>query len=428
MLGCRLEYTNAWAIVGSVFESPEPSAIVQFVFDHYHGLAGLSFWGYVGVTLAFVHITLLGITLYYHRDQAHRAIDLHPALRHFFRLWLWINTGANTKAWVAVHRKHHALCERHGDPHSPKIFGLKTVLLRGAELYQVAAREPETLEKYGKGTPDDWLERNVYSRWPDGGIALLAIADLVLFGVPGIIMVAVQLITMPALAAGVINGLGHAVGYRTFDTDDASTNLWPLALFVAGEELHNNHHAFPSSAKFSLRRGEVDLGWLHIRLLALLRLVRIRRVAPQPELVEAPRTLDIAALRSIIVNRMHVWRHYTHSVALPVLRYELERVGENAGTVLARARRFMTRPPGMLDSRSRERVEELMLKHASFKTVMEFRAELKALWGGTHRSNDQLLADFREWCARAEASGIHKLQEFAVYLRSFAPMPQSSLA
>jgi len=393
---------------------------VQFVFDHYHGLAGLGLWGYVAVTLLVMHVTLLGITLYYHRDQAHRAIDLHPALRHFFRFWLWMTTGANTKEWVAVHRKHHAFCEKEGDPHSPKVFGLRTVLLRGAELYRAEAADPATIEKYAKGTPDDWMQRNVYERYSNSGIALLAVTDIVLFGVPGIILLSIQLITMPLLAAGVINGLGHAKGYRNFETDDASTNLWPIAFFVAGEELHNNHHAFPSSAKFSLRRGEIDLGWLHIKLLAALGLVEVRRVAPVPELASVPGTLDLAALRAIIINRMHVLRHYSQSVTLPVLRAELERVGENAGAVCRRARRFLSRSPNMLDASSRQRLDELMSKHPSFKTVLEFRAELKTLWSGAHRSNEHLLADVKAWCTKAEASGIQKLQDFAVYLRSFA--------
>jgi stearoyl-CoA desaturase (Delta-9 desaturase) len=402
--------------------------MMQLIFDHYQGLANLPWWGYVVVALVAMQVTLLGITLYYHRDQAHRAIDLHPALRHFFRLWLWVNTGANTKQWVAVHRKHHAFCEKDGDPHSPKIFGLKCVLLRGAELYRAEAANKETVEKYSKGTPDDWIERNIYSRWQNGGIVLLLISDLVLFGVPGIILLAIQLITMPLLAAGVINGLGHAKGYRNFETDDASTNLWPLGFLVAGEELHNNHHAFPSSAKFSLRRGEIDFGWLNIKLLAPLGLVKVRRVAPQPTLAGAPGVLDIAALRAIIVNRMHVLRHYTQSVTLPVLRHEVERVGENASAVVSRARRFLTRSPGMLDTRSQARLEELIGRHPSFKTVLEFRNELKELWSGAHRSNEHLLADFKEWCSRAEASGIEKLQEFAVYLRSFAPLAQPAPA
>ncbi len=392
---------------------------MQFVFDHYQGLVNLSFWGYVGVALLAMHVTLLGITLYYHRDQAHRAINLHPALRHFFRLWLWMNTGANTKEWVAVHRKHHARCETDGDPHSPKIFGLRTVLLRGAELYRAEAANPATVEKYSKGTPDDWIERNVYRRFPNGGIVLLAVTDIALFGVTGIILLSIQLITMPLLAAGVINGLGHAKGYRNFETDDASTNLWPFAFFVAGEELHNNHHAFPSSAKFSLRRGEIDLGWLHIKLLAALGLVEVRRVAPEPELASAPGTLDLSALRAIIINRMHVLRHYSQSVTLPVLRAELERVGENAGAALKRARRFLSRHPSMLDAVSRQRLEELTSKHPSFKTVLEFRTELKALWSGAHRSNEHLLADVKAWCTKAEASGIKTLQDFSDYLRSF---------
>ena len=220
--------------------------MLDFLDAHYFGLAGLGLWGYVLVTLLWVHVTLISITLYFHRDQAHRSVDLHPAVRHFFRFWLWLNTGAPTKEWVAVHRKHHAFCEQENDPHSPVIFGLKRVLLEGAELYIDEARKAETLEKYGKGTPDDWLERNVYSRFTYTGIALLVLLDLVLFGVPGIIMIAVQLAAMPALAAGVINGLCHAKGYRNFETNDASTNLWPIAIFVAGEELHNNHHAFPT--------------------------------------------------------------------------------------------------------------------------------------------------------------------------------------
>ncbi len=394
--------------------------MVQFVFDHYEGLINLSFWGYVGVAVLVMHVTLLGITLYYHRDQAHRSINLHPALRHFFRFWLWMNTGATTKEWVAVHRKHHAFCETAGDPHSPKLFGLRTVLLRGAELYRAEAADPATVEKYSKGTPDDWMERNVYGRFHNGGIALLAVTDIVLFGVPGIILLAIQLITMPLFAAGVINGLGHAKGYRNFETDDASTNLWPIAFLVAGEELHNNHHAFPSSAKFSLRRGEIDLGWLHIKLLAAIGLVEVRRVAPTPKLASAPGTLDLAALRAIIVNRMHVLRHYSQSVTVPVLRAELERVGENAGAALRRARRFLSRHPSMLDSRSRQRLEELVRVHPSFKTVLEFHAELRALWSGAHRSNEHLLADVKAWCAKAEASRIQKLQDFASYLRSFA--------
>jgi stearoyl-CoA desaturase (delta-9 desaturase) len=401
---------------------------LQFVLDHFYGLAGLSFWGYVVVALLFIHVTLLGITLYYHRDQAHRSVDLHPAVRHFFRLWLWINTGATTKEWVAVHRKHHAKCEKEGDPHSPVLFGLKNILLEGAEYYKAEAANLETLKKYGRGTPSDWLERNLYARWSNLGIVLLVVADLVCFGVPGIILISVQLTTMPLLAAGVINGLAHAKGYRNFDTDDASTNLWPLAIFVAGEELHNNHHAFPSSARFSQRPWEIDLGWLHLKVLSAIGLAKIRRVAPKPALIAEPRMPDVDALRAIIVNRMHVLRHYTNSVTVPVLSYEFEQFGDSAGRLLRRARRLLSWQPSLMDKASQERLADLIECYPGLKTVLEFRAELKALWGGAQTSNERLLADLRDWCARAEASGIQVLQEFAAYLKSFESLPEPSPA
>ena len=397
---------------------------MQFLYEHYYGLANLSVWGYIVVSLVIIHVTLLGITLYYHRDQAHRSVELHPAVRHFFRLWLWINTGANTKEWVAVHRKHHAHCEREGDPHSPAIFGLRNIVLEGAEYYQKEAAKPETLQKYGRGTPDDWIERNLYSRWPNLGIALLIVADLVFFGVPGIIMIAVQLTTMPLLAAGIINGVGHAKGYRNFETEDASTNLWPWALFIAGEELHNNHHAFPSSAKFSQRPWEIDLGWLHLKALSALGLAKIRRVAPEPELKASPKVPDVDALRAVIVNRMHVLRHYTNSVTLPVLRSELDALGDNAARLARRAKRLLKWQPGFLDRDSQIHLAELIERHPGLKTVLAYRSELTALWEGAHTSNERLLADFRDWCSRAESSGIEVLRDFARYLKSFEALPE----
>ena len=395
--------------------------MLQFVAEYYYGILGLGFWGYVIAGAIGVHITLIAITLYHHREQAHRSIDLHPALRHFFRFWLWMNTGVITKQWVAVHRKHHAMCERDGDPHSPQLVGLKTVLLRGAELYRQEARNPETVEKYGRGTPDDWVERHVYSRWPNVGIGLLFFVVVFLFGLPGIALYGFQLITMPLLAAGIINGLSHARGYRNFETEDASTNLWPLAVFVAGEELHNNHHAFPSSARFSQHPWEIDLGWLHLRLFAALGLARIRRVAPKPELVDEASSPDIEALRSILINRMHVLRHYRKSVTFPVLRGELRQYKGKARAPIRRAKRWLTRHPSLLDNQTKERLAELMEKYPSLKTVMEYRNELKALWENTDLSNEGLLAELMAWCSRAEASGIKALEDFSAYLKSFRP-------
>ncbi len=398
--------------------------VLQFVAEYYYGMLGLSFWGYVIASAVGVHITLIAITLYLHREQSHRSIDLHPALRHFFRFWLWLNTGVITRHWVAVHRKHHALCERQGDPHSPQLVGLRKVLLEGAELYRLEARNPETVEKYGHGTPDDWVERHVYNAWSNSGVVLLFFVVVILFGAPGIALYGIQLITMPLLAAGVINGLSHARGYRNFETEDASTNLWPLAVFIAGEELHNNHHAFPSSARFSQRPWEVDLGWLHLRAFTALGLARIRRVAPRPDLVEESTGPDIEALRSILINRMHVLRHYRKSVTFPVLRGEIGRYGGKATAPLRRAKSWLTRHPSLLDSHSRERLAELIERYPGLKTVVEFRNELKALWEATDLSNERLLAELLKWCNRAESSGIKALEDFSAYLKSYRPGTQ----
>ena len=403
---------------------------MDFIYAHFYGLADLGVFGYIVVTLLWLHTTMMCVTLYFHRDQAHRSVDLHASVRHFCRFWLWMNTGASTREWVGVHRKHHAHCEQEGDPHSPRLFGLKKVLLEGAELYRAEARNPETVEKYAKGCPNDWLENNVYHS-PLGsyyGIWLMGIADLVLFGVPGIIMLALQLVNMPLLAAGVINGLCHAKGYRNFETDDDSTNLWPIGLFIAGEELHNNHHAFPTSARFSMRRHEVDMGWLHLKALAFFGLAKIRRVATTPELEQSARSAaDLDELRAIIVNRMHVLRAYMQKVTLPVLRRETEGHGDNTSSLLRVARRALIRHPQMLDELSRKRLAELAARHPRFETVLQFRNELRNLWEGAHTSNERLLADFREWCSRAEQSGIQGLQDFVAYLKSFRAVRESAL-
>ena len=405
---------------------------MEFLYNYRYGLLDLSWWQLVLVGLVWMHVTLIGITLWFHRDQAHRSIDLHPVLAHFFRFWLWMSTGAPTKEWVAVHRKHHALCEVEGDPHSPQIFGLKRVLLEGAELYQTEAHKRETLEKYGKGTPDDWLERNVYGRFVNTGIALLVVVDLALFGAPGIILLASQLLTMPVLAAGVVNGLCHARGYRNFETNDASTNLWRLGIVVAGEELHNNHHAFPTSARFALRPGEFDMGWAHLKLFSWLGLARIRRVARPPALTaHANPAIDLDALRAIIVNRMYVLRHYLQEVTLPALEREADERGESdqSGRMVRSAARLLRWQPHLLDEQSQNWLTQLIERHPSLKSVLEYRNELKTFWEGTHTtSNEKLLADFRAWCARAEASGIQGMQDFVEYLRSFRAMPERAAA
>ena len=387
-----------------------------------YGFLGFTVWEYVLVTFIMVQVTVMGVTLYLHRDAAHRSLELHPALRHFFRLWIWMSSAMLTRDWVAVHRKHHSFSDQPGDPHSPVVFGLRKVLLEGAELYAAEADKAETLEKYGRGCPDDWVERNVYSRFPNLGIITLVVLDLFLFGVPGIIIIAVQMVSMPLFAAGVINGLGHHTGYRNFECDDAARNIVPWGLLLGGEELHNNHHAFPASAKFSARKWEFDIGWLYIRVLEALRLAKVIRVAPEPCVLEASRPLvDLENLRAVIVNRMHVLRAYSRNVTIPVLRAEKLRAAPS--NLTRGVRRLLIRHPTLLDARASARLQEILSNHQALRTVHDFRERLRQLWSGANANNERLLAQFREWCAQAEASGIKSLQDFALSLRGYALQP-----
>ncbi len=387
-----------------------------------YGFLDFSFWEYVLVTFIMVQVTVMAVTLYLHRDAAHRSLELHPALRHFFRLWIWMSSAMLTREWVAVHRKHHSFSDQPGDPHSPIVFGLKKVLLEGRELYAVETGNAETLEKYGRGTPDDWVERNVYSRFPNLGITALVVIDLLLFGVPGIIIIAVQMVSMPLLAAGVINGLGHHTGYRNFECEDAARNIVPWGLLVGGEELHNNHHAFPASAKFSARSWEFDIGWLYIRLLESVGLAKVNRLAPEPTHVEPRRYADLENLRAVIINRMHVLRAYSRTVTLPVLRAELTR-RTTPSSLTRGVRRLLVRHPTLLDARAKARLQEILSSHQALKTVHEFRERLQQLWSGANANNERLLAQFGDWCAQAEASGIKALQDFALSLRGYAMQP-----
>jgi len=391
---------------------------MQFLYDHMYGLIDLSFWGYVIISLVMLQVTVTGVTLYFHRDQAHRGVDLHPVLRHFFRFWLWMGTGMTTREWVAVHRKHHAKCETAEDPHSPVVFGLKKVLLEGTELYKEHAADPETLEKYSRGCPDDWLENQLYYRHSYLGILIFVVAMLLMFGVAGVIMVAVQMSSMPLLAAGVINGIGHHSGYRNFETEDAATNIVPWGVFLGGEELHNNHHAFPSSAKFSMRSWEFDIGWMWLTIFSSIGLARVKKVAPKLKFEDEREQIDLETVRAVIVNRMHILREYTRNVTLPVFRNELNRDG-----LTRRARRLLIRRPQLLDEASRQRLRALLAKNPKLATVVEFRERLQALWEGRHVSNERLIAQLKEWCAQAEASGIKVLQDYARALKHYTVAP-----
>lgn len=388
--------------------------------DFLYGVFELQFWGYVAVAFVMVQFTFMAVTLYLHRDATHRSLDLHPALRHVFRFWLWMSTGMLTSEWVAVHRKHHARCETMDDPHSPVIHGLKKVLLEGAELYTQAARSPGLVEKFGRGTPDDWIERRLYRRHRALGITLMVMIDLILFGAPGILIIVVQMLAVPLMAAGVINGLGHHTGYRNFECPDAARNIVPWGLLVGGEELHNNHHAFPSSAKFSIRRGEIDIGWLYIRMLQTLGLAEVRRLAPTLVRTEARTEVDLNTLKAVLINRMHVLRNYAKHVTGPMCRDELRLA---TGKRMRAARKLLVRDTLLLDSDGRQRLRSLLDTSATLRTVYEFRERLTALWTRTHASNEQLLDHLRVWIMDAEAAGLPMLRQFALTMREVALTP-----
>jgi len=386
------------------------------------GLLGLPGWAYVLYALLATHLTVMAVTLFLHRDQTHRGVDLHPAVRHVFRFWLWMTTGMNTKEWVAVHRKHHARCETEEDPHSPQVLGLSKVLFQGAELYKKETANPETVEKYGRGTVDDWIERNLYSRFSILGVSILLVANVLVFGVLGLTIWAIQMMTIPFLAAGIVNGVGHFWGYRNFECRDAATNVSPVGLFLGGEELHNNHHAFPSSAKFNLRPWEFDIGWVWLKALSAVGLARIRRVAPVPVLAEeAAEThhLELETVRAVIINRLHVLRLYSHMVTIPAIRESLR---DRGSRVMRRARKLLIREPELLDTRERDRLDNLLEKHSELETVYTYRERLRDIWETTAQ-NDLLLKRFKDWCWEAEQSGIRQLQDFARRLRSYQ-LPQ----
>jgi stearoyl-CoA desaturase (delta-9 desaturase) len=391
--------------------------------DFLYGVLQLDFWGYVIAAIILLQTSLMAVTLYLHRDAAHRSVDLHPVLRHIFRFWIWMTSGQITREWVAVHRKHHSFSDRPGDPHSPVVFGIKKVLLEGYELYLPESRNPETQAKYGADTVNDWMERNLYSRRRNLGIALLVVVYLVLFGVPGIILIAAQLACMPVLAAGIINGLGHHTGYRNYECDNAARNIVPWGLLIGGEELHNNHHAFPTSAKFSTRSWEFDIGWLYLRIFSALGLARIRRVAPRPVLAKERRKVDLETVRAVITNRMHVLRDYKRLVTLPVLRQEWSTRMPSFGLRRRVARKLLTRHPVLLDGNAHTRLAAILAESQILHRVHEYRDRLQKLWEGRHGNNERLIAALKEWCAEAEASGIKALEDFAQRLSSYCLQP-----
>jgi stearoyl-CoA desaturase (delta-9 desaturase) len=384
------------------------------------GLAGLSTVALVIVGLVATQITIAAVTIYLHRHQAHRALDLHPLVSHFFRFWLWLTTGMVTREWVAVHRKNHARCETPEDPHSPQVLGIRKVMWQGAELYRGEAANSGTLASYGHCTPDDWLERRLYGRFPSLGVSLLLVLNVLLFGMPGLVLWAVQMAWIPFWAAGVINGVGHWWGYRNYETRDASRNIVPFGLWIGGEELHSNHHAFPASARFSSRWFEFDLGWNYIQLLALLGLARVKKVAPRPVLLPAKDSIDMDTVRAVVMNRMYVMADYARAVIRPVLRQERRQAEGSCRRYLRHARRLLTREAAIIDQRGRGRLDEILQHFANLRIVYEYRQQLQAVWARKATSQETLLAALQDWCRDAEATGIQVLEEFARKLRRYS--------
>jgi stearoyl-CoA desaturase (delta-9 desaturase) len=386
------------------------------------GLFDLSVWQMVVYTLIVTHITIAGVTIYLHRHQAHRALELHPIVSHFFRFWLWMTTGQVTKEWAAVHRKHHAKCETAEDPHSPVAYGIKKVLLEGAELYRAETKNKETLEKYGHGCPDDWIEKKLYTKYSWLGVSALLPLNVAMFGVLGVTIWAVQMLWIPITAAGIINGIGHYWGYRNYDCNDAATNVFPWGILIGGEELHNNHHTFATSAKLSSKWYEFDIGYAYIRMMEMVGLAKVKKTIPKPKLAKNKLEADLDTLQSVIANRYDVMAKYAKSVKA-AFREEVEHLKhktELESRFLKTSRKLMQREPAKLQAPQQAQLIELFEHSKVLETMHQMRVELGAIWERSHSTRDQLLQQLQDWCVRAEASGIKALQEFSLRLRSYA--------
>lgn len=381
----------------------------------------LPLWEYIAITLVLTQITILSVTLYLHRNQSHRAIELHPTISHFFRLWLWLTTGMSTKAWVAIHRKHHTKVETVDDPHSPVTYGIRKVLLEGTELYRDAPKkDPQLLERYGNGTPNDWIEKHLYTPHGVLGIAIMLTTDLFLFGAPGITIWAVQMIWIPFFAAGGINGIGHYWGYRNFETHDTSRNITPIAFFLGGEELHNNHHTYANSAKFSVQWWEFDMGWLVIRCLQLFGLAKPNYVPPKPAYVHEKTIIDAETIRALMRNRFQVLAKYSKKVMMPALQEEKHKTtNKNSKLLLSRAHKMLARQVFLIDQNIRETLEKTLAQFNTLHVIYQLREQLQNLWQQTTASQKELIDNLHTWCQQAEATGIQALHDFSRHLKTY---------
>jgi len=383
------------------------------------GLWDISAWAMVLFTLVITHVTMISVTIFLHRHQAHRALDLHPVASHFFRFWLWLTTGQVTKEWAAIHRKHHAKCEQPDDPHSPQVYGIQTVLLQGYELYRKEARNLDTLARYGHGTPDDWLERHVYSRFSTAGVVLMLLIDLALFGAAGLAVWAVQMMWTPVMAAGIINGAAHYWGYRNFEAPDASTNISPWGILIAGEELHNNHHTYPTSAKLSVKSYEFDIGWMYISLLQRLHLAKVKKTPPRLALGTVRAVADEQTLEALIHNRFELMARYAKGMR-SAFNQEVKALHARQAdaSVIRAAKGWLHRDAEKIPAAFAARLAAARAASPVLDKMVVMREELRQMWLSRMHTREQLTAELQAWCQRAEASGIAALQEFSLKLRA----------
>ncbi len=395
-------------------------ALVSWLAD---GLMGAAWWQVLLFALVATHITIAAVTIFLHRAQAHRALELHAIPSHFFRLWLWLTTGMVTKEFVAIHRKHHAKCETEEDPHSPQTRGIKALLLTGVELYRAESKNEETMVKYGRGTPDDWIEKNLYTRFSWQGVGVMLLLDLMFFGAIGLTVWAVQMLWIPVMATGIINGIGHWWGYRNFEAPDASRNVTPWGIVIGGEELHNNHHTYPTSAKFSVKPYEFDIGWVYIRGMEMLGLAKVRATPPVLRLGDIKPVADDKTLEAVIANRYEVMAKYARDLRA-ASRAEFARLqaeGSASAAKLANmelAKRWLHRDEDKIPHDAKAGVASAIEHSPGLAKLVVMREELRSLWTRTNVSADQLVVDLQAWCKKAEESGIAALQEFALKLRA----------
>jgi stearoyl-CoA desaturase (delta-9 desaturase) len=397
-------------------DSPLFNAVLQWLG---HGMWSLAWWQVLLFTLALTHITMISVTVFLHRHQAHRALDLHPAVAHFFRLWLWLTTGQVTKEWAAIHRKHHAKCEQPDDPHSPQIYGIRKVLFEGAELYRAESRNKETMARYGHGTPDDWIERNLYTRFSWQGVGLMLVINLTLFGALGLTVWAVQMAWTPIMAAGIINGAAHYWGYRNFECADASTNISPWGIIIAGEELHNNHHTYPTSAKLSVKPYEFDIGWMYISILQFAGLARVKKTPPKAAYGDVRPVADEKTLEALIANRYEIMAGFAQQMRATVREELASMKAPSADSAVIKAAKLWAHrdaekvPPAAVAQLALARAASPVLDQ-----MVTMREELRQLWLNTAVSREQLTVELAAWCRRAEDSGIATLREFSFKLRA----------